>query len=180
MPTQNRAMPAIKSVKTFAFAATIAAALLVAASCSNIDCPLSNTVASKYVFYNTANGAAATFADTLTVRAIGSDTVLYNRGLNISEVDIPMSYRAAADTLLLDISDTEAKRTDTLIVAHTNEAHFESIDCSASMFHQITSATLRPGTGGGSGLTRIDSVAVNKRNVNYNVVENIKVFITAP
>lgn len=173
-------MPANKPVRSSALAATIAAAMLFACSCSNIDCPLSNTVASKYVFYNSAGGAAATFADTLTVRALGSDTVLYNRGVNLSEVDIPMSYRAAADTLLLDISDAGARRTDTLVVAHTNEAHFESIDCSASMFHRITSATLRPGTGGGTGLTRIDSVVVNKRNVNYNVAENIKVYITAP
>lgn len=173
-------MPANKQVKTSALAAAVAAAMLLAHSCSNIDCPLSNTVASKYVFYDSASGAAATFADTLTVRALGSDTVLFNRGVNLSEVDIPMSYRAEADTLLLDISDGEARRTDTLVVAHTNEAHFESIDCSASMFHRITSATLRPGTAAGAGLTSIDSVAVNKRNVNYNVVENIKVYITAP
>ncbi len=147
-------------------------------SCSNIDCPLSNTVTVKYVFYNSGTGSAAMLKDTLTVTAAGTDTVLYNLGVNLSELQLPMSYRLGADTLLFHISSGGAKRTDTVVVAHTNEAHFESVDCSPAMFHTITSANVEKGSAAAS-LTRIDSVCVNNSKVSYDIVENIKVYVTA-
>lgn len=149
------------------------------ASCSNIDCPLSNSVSAKYIFYNSAGKASAVVKDTLTVKAAGTDTILFNRGVNLTEVNLPMSYRQNADTLLFCISNTGESRTDTVVVGHTNEAHFESIDCSPSMFHKITSVTLKKGSGS-ENVARIDSVALNNPKVNYNVAENFKVYITLP
>ncbi len=148
-------------------------------SCSNIDCPLSNSVSAKYIFYNSAGNATAVLKDTLTVKAAGTDTVLFNRGVNLTEVNLPISYRQNADTLLFCISNTGGSRTDTVVIGHTNEAHFESIDCSPSMFHKITSVSLINGSGS-ENVARIDSVALNNPKVNYNVVENFKVYITLP
>ena len=157
----------------------IAACMIVSTACSNIDCPLSNTVSAKYIFYNSATKASAVIKDTLTIKAAGTDTVLYNLGVNLTEVNLPMSYSNSADTLLFNISNNGEKRTDTIVVAHTNEAHFESIDCSPAMFHKITSAKLLGGTGSAK-VVKIDSVAVNNSKVNYNVVENVKVFVAVP
>lgn len=149
------------------------------ASCSSIDCPLSNSVSAKYMFYNSDGKTTTVLKDTLTVEAAGTDTVLFNRGVNLTEVNLPMSYRQNADTLLFRISNTGGSRTDTIVVGHTNEAHFESIDCSPSMFHKITSVTLIKGADT-ENVARIDSVALNNPKVNYNVVENFKVYITLP
>ncbi len=149
------------------------------AACSNIDCPLSNTVSAKYIFYSSSSNASAVIKDTLTVKAMGTDTVLYNLGVNLSELSLPVSYNSSADTLLFCVSNSGESRTDTLVVAHTNEAHFESIDCSPAMFHKITTAKVISGTGS-TKVTQIDSVAVNNPKVNYNVVENIKVYVTLP
>ena len=149
------------------------------ASCSNIDCPLSNSVSAKYIFYNSAGKASAVVKDTLTVKAAGTDTIFFNRGVNLKEVNLPISYRKNADTLLFCIPNTGESRTDTVVVGHTNEAHFESIDCSPSMFHKITSVTLKKGSGS-ENVARIDSVALNTPKVNYNVAENFKVYITLP
>lgn len=148
-------------------------------SCSNIDCPLSNSVSAKYIFCNSAGKASVVVKDTLTVKAAGTDTILFNRGVNLTEVNLPMSYRQNDDTLLFCISNTGESRTDTVVVGHTNEAHFESIDCSPSMFHKITSVTLKKGSGSEK-VARIDSVALSNPKVNYNVVENFKVYITLP
>ena len=97
-----------------------------------------------------------------------------------SSLALPMAYAGQADTLVFHISSTEASRTDTLVLGHTNEAHFESIDCNSVIFHTITSLSLLRGTDV-SGLTRIDSVALVNPKVNYNEVTNINIFIsTAP
>ncbi len=149
------------------------------AACSNIDCPLSNTVSAKYTFYNSSTKASAVIKDTLTVKAMGTDTILYNLGVNLSELNLPVSYNHSADTLLFCVSNSGEIRTDTLVVSHTNEAHFESIDCSPAMFHKITTAKVIRGAGS-TKVTQIDSVAVNNSKVNYNVVENIKVYVTLP
>lgn len=155
------------------------ALLLTLAACSSIDCPLSTAVSAKYLFYGSDGGKSAVIKDSLTVTAMGSDTVLYNRGINLSELDLPMSYRNSADTLVFRFGGSDASRCDTLIVGHTNQAHFESIDCSPTMFHKITSLQLLRGDASPE-VTRIDSVAVTNSNVNYNAVENFKVYITAP
>ena len=149
------------------------------ASCTNIDCPLSNSVSAKYMFYDSSSRASVVLKDTLTVKAASIDTVLFNRGVNLTEVNLPMSYRLSADTLLFSISNSGESRTDTVVVAHTNEAHFESIDCSPSMFHKITSVTLLRGNGSAK-VAQIDSVVLNNPKVNYNVVENFKVYIALP
>lgn len=148
-------------------------------SCTNIDCPLSNSVSAKYMFYDSSSRASVVFKDTLTVKAASIDTVLFNRGVNLTEVNLPMSYRMSADTLLFCISNSGESRVDTVVVAHTNEAHFESIDCGPSMFHKITSVTLLRGNGSAK-VAQIDSVALNNPKVNYNVVENFKVYIALP
>ena len=73
-------------------------------SCTNIDCPLSNSVSAKYMFYDSSSRASVVLKDTLTVKAASIDTVLFNRGVNLTEVNLPMSYRLSADTLLFCIS----------------------------------------------------------------------------
>lgn len=157
----------------------MAACLCAFVSCTNIDCPLSNSVAAKYVFYSSAGGGSVVITDTVTVRAASNDTILYNLGTNLTSLDLPMSYNLSADTLLFVISKNGESRTDTVVVEHTNKAHFESIDCSASMFHTVTAASVRQGTGSDA-VARIDSVVINNPNVNYNEVENFKVFVSNP
>ena len=38
-------------------------------SCTNIDCPLSNSVSAKYMFYDSSSRASVVLKDTLTVKA---------------------------------------------------------------------------------------------------------------
>ena len=47
------------------------------------------------------------------------------------------------------------------------------------MCHKITSVTLLRGNGSAK-VAQIDSVALNNPKVNYNVVENFKVYIALP
>ena len=63
-------------------------------ACSSIDCPVQNTIAVNYGFY-TGDGEAVSLLDTVDIwskRADGTDTILFNRGVNVSTVSLPIGY----------------------------------------------------------------------------------------
>lgn len=144
------------------FCATLAALAL--SACSSIDCPLNNSV---YASFRLA-GDVATLEDTLTVstpRSIdnaGEDTVLVNRLTRTDSLSLPLSYQRDEDTFLFALAETGTAKvtTDTVWIAKQNEPHFESVDCSPTMFHTIT----------GVRFTRhaIDSIKINYNKVTYN------------
>lgn len=116
----------------------VAVSLMVA--CSSIECPLNNTVEAVYALDGDVTQLGG--ADTLTIWAIrsdGNDTVL-NRMTSASTFSLPVSYHGATDRLVFCLTDTFGTFIlDTLYVHKTNEAHFESVDCSPNYFHELTS-----------------------------------------
>lgn len=143
--------------------------LLLLTACEGVDCTLNNVVLCRYGFYDSTTGQSIQLSDTLTITAEGTDSILYNRGVNTSSVTLPMSYWQEADTLTLHISGKGYTYTNTLRIQKSNTQHFESPDCPTTMFHHIEQATLM------SGVT-IDSVVVVKPTVNYEQDENIKIY----
>lgn len=142
----------------------LATAAAAATACSSVDCPVQNAVYTIYKVRN-ADGTAGTLADTLTVsttRRDGTDSVLLNRDVNAATLNIPISHNAPADTLYFERKDTTGSvLTDTVTVRKDNTPHFESVDCNASFFHNIT----------GVEWTRhgIDTIVVNNPSVNYDL-----------
>ena len=90
-----------------------------------------------------------------------------------------MSYMREVDTFVVKIMGLEASSVDTIFVSHTNEPHFESVDCGMSMFHKIKGVEWTS-NGNAAVLSRIDSVAVANPKVNYDETENIKIYFTLP
>lgn len=165
-----------KFFRTFCLATVLAAAGLFPA-CSNIDCPLDNVVELTCNLYTAEERTALTLTDTLTITAAGTDSVLLNRAEGISSFSLPMSYLANADTLLFRFSNTRGKAaTDTLFIQHTNLPHFENLDCPASIFHQVTTVRWTSHALGLMPLT-IDSVAIVRPLVNYEDLENLRIFL---
>lgn len=145
-------------------------------ACAEIDCPLQNIVALRVGFYG-ADGAQIQLPDTLSILAAGTDSVLFNRGIAITSVDIPVSYTREADTLLLHMADAAGRvATDSLIFGHTNQVHFENIDCPPAVFHSITSVRWTSHDPSVLPMT-VDSVVVASPNINYDAQENLKVYI---
>lgn len=163
------------SMLRLSFVATL---MVGATACTSIDCPLDNIVVMTCGLYSAESGASLTLSDTLTVRAGGEkDTILLNRAQGISSFSLPLRQGAQQDTLLLRFSNSAGQwATDTLYVSHTNEAHFESIDCPSAIFHtlQTTSWTSHPLSQ--MPLT-VDSVAIVRKAVNYEDIENLKIYL---
>lgn len=148
-------------------------------SCANIDCPLDNIVELTCNLYSAEQRQVLTLTDTLTVTAAGTDSVLLNRASAVSSISLPLRYAGAADTLLFHFSNAAGQRgLDTLFVEHTNQPHFENLDCPASIFHQITAVRWTSHALGVMPLT-IDSVAVVRPLVDYEDLENLRIFLRA-
>lgn len=145
-------------------------------ACSSIDCPSKNTVAVYYSVkkYN-AEGELIpdTLKDTLWVwsqRIDGTDTLL-NRLVDKTSFALPISYQHPEDMLVFAIRDKAQMITiDTVWLKKDDIPHFESVDCSAHFFHQLTGIRF---TNNG-----IDSVVINNPSVTYaDDVTNIHIFI---
>lgn len=144
--------------------------IMAVVGCEGIDCTLDNVVALNVGLYDSSTGAAIALSDTLTVTAAGTDSVIYNRGVNTSKLQLPMSYWGDADTLCLRVYGKDYAFEDVITIRKTNTVHYESPDCATTMFHTIEGVTWV------SALKTIDSVVVCKPSVNYEKKENIRIY----
>lgn len=131
-------------------------------SCSSIDCPVNNVVATRYRFYNT-DGDSLVLMDTLTVTSVrkdGTDTVLLNRNVGKATFELPVSYSHPEDILVLHVYNRRMSIRDTVWVKKDDIPHFESVDCNASFFHQLTGVHYTTNF--------IDSIVIKNPKVDYD------------
>ena len=143
--------------------------VLLLTACSSIDCPLNNTVFSKYV----VSGQSGILSDTLTVYTInkkGKDITMIDPKANLSEFLLEMSYDQPTDTIILKLTDSLAvTRYDTLKVSKNDICHFESVECPPVFFHTLTSVEHTHNV--------IDSIIISKSTVNYDTTAgNFKIY----
>lgn len=139
-----------KLVQIFCCAVGIVAAV----GCSSIECPIQIAVNTVYTVEGTLN-------DTLTIRSKrlnGKDTILYNRGIDLTSFSIPVSYQNPVDTLVFETIRLAA--IDTVWLEKQDIPHFESVDCSALFFHNITSVR--------STHVGIDTIIITNPTVDYD------------
>ena len=103
-------------------------------ACSESDCSLSGRPSVRFAFVNSLDHAPVSLFDSLTVTALGTDSVLVNRERGIDHLTLPLDYSAGTTTFVLHYSRFLR---DTITVAHTNHPHFISIDCGISMFYHL-------------------------------------------
>lgn len=157
----SKRRPLIRTMATL----LLGAAMVVA--CDSIDCTLYNTVELSCSFYS--EGKAVKLTDTLTVSALGTDSVLANKLVGASTVNLPLSYSQEVDTLVLHVYGEEYDARDTLWIEKSNTPHFESPDCPTNMFHQIKSVR--------HSSVFIDSVTITRSLVDYDQTENLRIHL---
>ena len=151
----------------------------VLAACTSIDCPLDNVVVMTTTFYypeleeNNWQETQMQFLDTITVTSPSATTPLLNRGTSLASLELPMHQFASGsgrDTLALHfLGASGSEAIEYIYLEHTCTPHFEAIDCAASVFHRITAAECS--TGG-----ILDSIRIIQPLVNYDDVENLRLF----
>ncbi len=153
----------MKDLRTMLLPLYLFVALLFVTACSGVDCPLDSLVYTQYQLLK-ADGQADTLNDTLTVtttKASGRDSVLLNRLINSTEFSLPISYTSPQDVFYFYMTDSfGVVRSDIVTITKEDHPHFESIDCSPSYFHTITSVTYTN--------NNIDSIVIINPEVNYD------------
>lgn len=121
------------------FAVALSATAVVAASCSDEnDCSLAGR---KSVFFivNSLNEEEAVVKhtlDSLTVTAMGTDSILLNKEVNVSYFSLPLKYTEESTTFVFQYTSVNK---DTVTIRHTNTPKFISMDCGYEMEQTIGS-----------------------------------------
>ncbi|MBP5798933.1 MAG: hypothetical protein J6W43_03350 [Prevotella sp.] len=142
------------------------------AACSSIDCPVQNIVSVQYEICDKA-GKSLPITDSLSVitarldgeyvditALLNSKEVTLNRLVGKSAFSLPISYSHPEDILFFCFTDSVKTLIDTVWIEKDDIPHFESVDCSAAFFHEIT----------GVRHTRnyIDSLVLLNKSVTYD------------
>ena len=136
--------------------------LLVMSSCSSIDCPVQNVVSVQYEIRDKA-GEALSITDSLSVISERKDGqyVSLNRLIGKSAFSLPISYAHPEDVLFFCFKDSVKTLVDTVWIKKDDIPHFESVDCSASFFHELTNVRHTHNA--------IDSLVIVNTSVTYDV-----------
>lgn len=133
------------------------------AACSSIDCPVENTVSTHYMLHKADMSTDTLNGRSLSVfsrRSDGTDTLLLGQLTSATAFSLPIGYANPEDTLYFYLVQDTLTTLDTVWIKKENMPHFESVDCSASYFHQLTA--VRHTHNG------IDSIVINNPSVNYD------------
>lgn len=135
-------------------------AIVMLGACSTLDCPQTSTVMAKFRMGSPVD----TLKDTLTIsaaRPAGNDSVLINKDVNRDSFMLPMSYNGDEVTYYFSRTTIDGDNyIDTVRVMKTNEPHFESVDCTPSVFHTITGVSTTHHA--------IDSISIIYNKVTYD------------
>ena len=136
--------------------------LLVMFSCSSIDCPVQNVVSVQYEIRDKA-GEALSITDSLSVISERKDGqyVSLNRLIGKSAFSLPISYSHPEDVLFFCFKDSVKTLVDTVWIKKDDIPHFESVDCSAAFFHELTNVRHTHNA--------IDSLVIVNTSVTYDV-----------
>lgn len=139
-------------------------AIMTMVGCSTLDCPLNNTVYTKYKLAGDIPQLTGSYLTISTTKKDGEDSILINKDENVDSFLLPVSYTNAADTLYFEIQDAQQRTyKDTVTMSKDNHPHFESIDCSPSYFHTITGVKTTHNL--------IDSIVINHKDVNFDATK---------
>ena len=168
MPKMNRWLCGVELL--FAYLSSV-----VISSCSTIDCPVQNTVSVQYEIRDKA-GAALSLKDSLSVVTTIADgknieldittrdenkTTILNRLTGRSSFSLPISYSHPEDILYFCFKDSAKTVIDTVWIKKDDIPHFESVDCAAAFFHELTGVRHTHNA--------IDSLVLINTSVDYDV-----------
>lgn len=146
----------------------MAMVIVLMSACDLLNCTQADVSLLRIEIYD-ASGNKVMLPDTLTITTCGTDSILVNRDLNTTEILLPLSYHAPADTFILRYYGKYYSLQDTLFVEKTNDLYFESPDCPTVMMHTIQEAFCTD--------EFLSSVEVANKKVNFEEVTHLKLFV---
>ena len=103
---------------------------------------------------------------TMSSQEIRKDTILVNKIIGKSEMQVPLGYFNDTDTFIIDYAGIS--RNDTIYIGHSGYPYVELPECGTHIFHTLHSIR--------STDAAIDNIEISNPEVNYEGNENIKIF----
>lgn len=144
------------------------AGFIIASCAEESDCSLTSRATLRGTFYtiNENNSRVEIELATLTITALGTDSVILNKDTKVKNVFLPLQYTVDTTALVLHFSD-EWK--DTIVIKHTNTPYFVSMECGYEMNQSITDCYYTKHV--------LDSIDVKNNNANKDGKENLQLFL---
>jgi hypothetical protein len=96
----------------------------------------------------------------ISTRVNRTDTTLLNWCTGIKQFSLPIGYTNPEDTLYFVFLGGSFRAIDTVWIKKENIPHFESVDCNAAFFHELTAVR--------STHHAIDSIVIKNPSVTYD------------
>lgn len=110
--------------------------------------------------------------DSLTITALGTDSIILNNQKEVHSLSLPLRYTADSTVLVFHYSKDPTVRKDTLTFYQQNTPYFLSMDCGYQMKQSIT--------GGRYSRYQLDSLHIQSAELTIYGTENIKLFYPQP
>lgn len=113
--------------------------------------------------------------DSLTVTALGTDSIILNNEKKVHTLMFPLQY-VSDSTVLVFHYDYKRKPTytDTLYITQKNVPYFQSMECGYSMKQTLLTAHMTNGKFKGE--IKMDTVKIINYNANTTKIQNLQIF----
>lgn len=163
-------------VRIFLLLIIVGTAVSIHSSCSDEnDCSLAGRPM-MYCTFKTINPDDKTIAlndtlDSLTIRALGTDSIILNNEKKVHKIMLPLRY--TSDSTVFIFQYGKPNDVDTLYIVQQNTPYFQSMECGYMMKQNIISAKF--GNRANSS-EKIDSIYFRNKEANTNEIENLQIF----
>lgn len=146
---------------------SIALQFVISACSQEVDCSeTSRKMMYANIYKMSSNVAVRDTLDSLTVTAVGTDSIIINKEAKVTSVELPLCWTKDTTKLIFHYANT--KTVDTLTVIHSNTPTFISMDCGYSVEQQISSVKYTKHV--------LDSVYVSYNKANVDAIQNLELF----
>ena len=166
-------------IRIFLLLIIVGGAVSIHTSCSDEnDCSLAGRPMMYCTIY-TINPDNPTIAlkdtlDSLTITALGTDSIILNNEKNVHTLMLPLRYTSDTTVFIFRYDPKRREKdVDTLYIVQQNTPYFQSMECGYMMKQNILS-TKFGNTKNSS--ERIDSLHIQNKEANTNEIENLQIF----
>lgn len=165
-------------IRIFLLLILVGAGISISSSCSDDnDCSLAGRpmmYCTLYTLDEITDLRVNDTLDSLTIRALGTDSIILNNEKEVHTLMLPLRY--TSDTTVFIFQYDPGRRpndVDTLYVVQQNTSYFQSMECGYMMRQNILST--RFGNTRNSS-ERIDSLYILNQEANSNEIQNLQIF----
>lgn len=165
-------------IRIFLILVIVGAGISIGSSCSDEnDCSLAGRpmmYCTLYTLDEITDDRVKDTLDSLTITALGTDSIILNNEKNVHKIMLPLRYTSDSTVFIFQYDPVRKPNdVDTLYIVQQNTPYFQSMECGYMMKQNILSVEFGNRTGSSE---KIDSIYFRNKEANTNEIENLQIF----